>query len=60
MIILRSSEDQEKFLEERKKELGIINEDLLECRNSGRRRTESKKELLQFLASRMSVKPWWC
>lgn len=59
MKILKSLKEQEKYLEKRKQELGITPEMLLKCRNSGNRRTESKKNLLIFLALRMKIKPWW-
>lgn len=59
MKILKSLNDQEIYLEKRKNELGITSEMMIKCRNSGSRRTESKKNLLKFLASRMKIKPWW-
>ncbi len=52
MRILKSLEEQETYLENKKKELGITLEQLLKCRNSGRRRTPEKKRLLEILKER--------
>jgi hypothetical protein len=63
MKILRSLDDQAAYLDAKKRELGLTFEDFAKCRNSGRRRTESKKSLLQLLSERLTskgkIRPWW-
>lgn len=50
MRVLRSLEEQAAYLERRKRELGLPLGPMVELRNSGRRRTASKKALLARLA----------
>lgn len=48
---MRSLAEQAAYLEQRKKALGLTPDDFAAARNSGRRRTDSKKRLLQALAA---------
>lgn len=56
MRILPGLGDQEKALEERKRLLGISSEDLLLCRNRGRRRTPEKRALLKHIEARAKTR----
>jgi len=50
MRVLRKPEDQSRYLERRKAELGLKPEDFEAARNSGERRSAAKRKLLGVLA----------
>lgn len=50
MRILRKPEDQSRYLERRKAELGLKPEDFEAARNTGRNRSATKRRLLGVLA----------
>ncbi len=56
MRILRGPADQSKFLDRRKAEIGLMQEDFDAARNSGRNRSADKRALLRVLAEEAKAK----